>query len=147
MKKRENSAERVKDVIDLLNVRRRSGLLSVERFVGGRFEEGEIYFEQGRPTYARTGDLNGKDALSWLTNWREVYFAFDKDAPLPTTGNLSITGKNSHQYKTASLTTTGKDVAHATQDDVLTIRTDVAYATTGDLLLTDKDAVYPTTGG
>jgi hypothetical protein len=80
---RPNPAEKLSDVIDLLCARHYSGLLSVERFAGRRFEEGEIYFAQGRPVYARYNQKSGKEAFVYLEAWRQVYFAFDKNAPSP----------------------------------------------------------------
>jgi hypothetical protein len=83
-KKRENSADRLVDMLELIHSRRYSGLLSVERFMGGRFEEGELYFEMGHPVYAHTGHKSGSDAFARLVEWRQVYFCFDKDAPHPS---------------------------------------------------------------
>jgi hypothetical protein len=89
---RPNPAEKLSDIIDLLCVRRYSGLLSVERFAGRRFEEGEIYFEQGSPVSARYNQKSGKEAFVRLEAWRQVYFAFDKNAPGPILrDNLSLT--------------------------------------------------------
>ncbi|HEY7417946.1 MAG TPA: DUF4388 domain-containing protein [Ktedonobacteraceae bacterium] len=83
-KKRENSADRLVDVLELIRSRCHSGLLSVERFAGERFEEGELYFEMGRPVYARTGHRSGAEAFARLVAWRQIYFFFDKDAPHPS---------------------------------------------------------------
>jgi hypothetical protein len=62
-------------------MRRQSGSLSVERFHAGRFEEGEIYFQGGQPTYAHTGQLTGQEALSWMLSWHQVYFTFNVEEP------------------------------------------------------------------
>jgi hypothetical protein len=85
--KRLHPAEKLSDVLDLLSVRHCSGLLSVERFARGRFEEGEIYFEKGRPVYARHNQKSGEEAFARLKDWRQIYFAFDKNAlcPVPRT--------------------------------------------------------------
>lgn len=82
-KQRKHPAERLSDVLELLYARRSSGLLSVERFEGQVFEEGEIYLERGKPVYARVDTRMGKGAFSWLSTWQQIYFAFDKDAPNP----------------------------------------------------------------
>jgi hypothetical protein len=81
--RRLNPAEKLSDVIDLLCARHYSGLLSVERFAGGRFQEGEIYFEQGRSVYARYNQQSGSAAFTNLETWQQVYFALDKDASWP----------------------------------------------------------------
>ncbi|MBV9230083.1 MAG: DUF4388 domain-containing protein [Chloroflexi bacterium] len=82
-KGRDNPAERLGDVLELIQSRGQHGLLSVERFEAGRFEEGEIYFDGGKPVYARCGNMSGKEALSWLSSWRQIYFSFKKNAPRP----------------------------------------------------------------
>lgn len=91
LKKRENPAERVRDLVELLHVRRHTGLLSIERFESGRFEEGEIYLEDGHPAYARCGKQEGEGAFAYMLGWRNVYFAFEKDdaAPVASGGNLA----------------------------------------------------------
>lgn len=80
-KGRDNAAESLGDLLELIRIRRQSGTLSVERFQAGRFEEGEIYFQGGQPTQAHTGQMSGQEALSWLLSWRQVYFTFHVDEP------------------------------------------------------------------
>lgn len=80
-KGRDNAAESLGDVLELIRIRRQSGLLSVERMQGGHFEEGEIYFQHGQPTYASTGQMNGHEALVWLLSWHPVYFTFSSGGP------------------------------------------------------------------
>src|SRR5207248_10267563 len=75
-KGRDNAAESLSDVLELVRIRRQSGSLSIERFQGGRFEEGEIHFQGGQPTYAHTGNMSGQEALTWMLNWHQVFFTF-----------------------------------------------------------------------
>ena len=82
-KGRDNAADSLGDVLELVRMRRHSGLLSVERIQGSRFEEGEIYFQSGQPIYARTGQMLGQEALLQLLSWRQVYFKFLPDEPRP----------------------------------------------------------------
>ena len=112
-KKRENSADRLVDVLELIRSRRYSGLLSVERFVGGQFEEGELYFEMGRPVYAHTGHKLGTDAFARLVEWRQVYFCFDKDALHPSVSSegLGPTLSAASAPKQAPLSEGSKDPA------------------------------------
>ncbi len=84
-KGRDNTAESLGDVLELLRLRRQNGMLSVERVQEGRFEEGEIYFQGGQPAYACTGQMIGQEALTWLLSWHRVYFKFVIDQPLPLT--------------------------------------------------------------
>src|SRR2546421_3352985 len=83
-KGRDNAAESLSDVLELVRIRRQSGSLSIERFQGGRFEEGEIYFQGGQPTYARTGNMTVQEALTWMLNGPQLFFTFtaeDQRAP------------------------------------------------------------------
>ncbi len=79
-KGRNDSAERMNDLFALIRTRRQSGLLSVERYENGRFEEGEISFQKGQPVEARVGNRVGQDAISWLLTWRQVYFLFTSES-------------------------------------------------------------------
>lgn len=80
---RDNAAESLADVLELVRMRRQSGLLSVERPQANRFEEGEIYFQAGQPTYAHTGQFLGQEALHRMLSWRHVYFTFLADQQRP----------------------------------------------------------------
>lgn len=91
-KGRDNAADSLGDVLELIRMRRQSGLLSVERIQGGRFEEGDIYFQAGQPVYARFGSLTGAEALTRLLSWRQVYFAFSTDQPQPQVNIAPQTG-------------------------------------------------------
>ncbi len=75
-KGRDNAAESMKDVFALIRSRRQSGVLSVERFENGVFEEGEIHFQAGKPVQGFSGKLTGDAAMKHLLSWRRVYFAF-----------------------------------------------------------------------
>ncbi len=83
-KGRDNAAENLSDVLELIRKRRQSGLLSVERLQSGLFEEGEIYFQTGQLVYARLGQLSSADAVNQLLSWRQVYFAFLTDQSQPS---------------------------------------------------------------
>lgn len=82
-KGRDNAAENLSDVIELIRKRRQNGLLSIERIQGSLFEEGEIYFQGGLPIYARQGPLTSADALTRLLSWHQVYFTFFTNQPRP----------------------------------------------------------------
>lgn len=91
-KGRDNAAESLSDVLELIRKRRQSGLLSVERLQGGLFEEGEIYFQTGQLVYARLGQLSSADAITQLLGWRQVYFAFLTDQSQPSANIPSPVG-------------------------------------------------------
>jgi hypothetical protein len=88
---RDNAAERLGDILELIRMRKQSGVLSLERFLNNHFEEGEIFFQSGQPTYAQTGQLTGQDALAYLLGWRQVYFTFQNGVPRPPTSTSAPT--------------------------------------------------------
>ena len=94
IKGRDNTAENLADVLELVRMRKQSGLLSVERIQASRFEEGEIYLQAGQPTYAHTGQLLGQEALLRMLSWRQVYFIFLADQPRPPVNIPSVFGAN-----------------------------------------------------
>ena len=94
IKGRDNTAESLADVLELVRMRRQSGLLSVERIQGSHFEEGEIYLQAGQPTYAHTGQLLGQEALLHMLSWRQVYFTFLANQPRPPVNIPSVLSAN-----------------------------------------------------
>ena len=93
-KGRDNLAEALNDVLELVRMRRQTGLLSIERLHEGRYEEGEVYVQFGQPVYAQTGSLTGQEALTKLLGWRQIYFAFLPDAVRVTTNGSSMARTN-----------------------------------------------------
>jgi Domain of unknown function (DUF4388) len=91
-KGRDKVAESLGDILQMISTRKRNGLLSVERYDAGRFEEGEIYFQKGRPVYARCGMLSAQESLPKLLTWRNVYYTFVADVPPPSSSVLPTTG-------------------------------------------------------
>lgn len=71
------------DLLSTLYLQQHSGLLSVECFQHGRWEEGELYILTGQPIYARLGKLGGQEALKQLLLWHPLRFAFATNAPRP----------------------------------------------------------------
>jgi hypothetical protein len=101
-KGRDNAAESLGDVLELVRIRRQSGSLSVERFQGGRFEEGEIHFQGGQPTYAHAGQITGQEALTRMLSWRQVFFSFIFEEPhTPATISSALSASSSNTTPTA----------------------------------------------
>lgn len=82
-KPRVTSTDRLADIIEVVELGRRSGLLTVERGSGPALEQGEIYFMQGRATHAKIEGLRGRDALSQMAGWGQCRFAFEANTPSP----------------------------------------------------------------
>lgn len=82
-KPRVTSADRLSNIIEVVELGRRSGLLTVERGSHQTTEQGEVYFTSGRAIFAAVEGLRGRDALSVLAGWGQCRFAFDANQPAP----------------------------------------------------------------
>ncbi len=82
-RQRATHADRVSQVIEVIELGRRTGLLSVERDVGAALEEGDLYFLEGQAIYASTGTQSGRSALETLRTWGACRFVFLSDVPKP----------------------------------------------------------------
>jgi Domain of unknown function (DUF4388) len=89
-KARDTATDRLSNVIEVVELGRRTGLLSAERGSGSFVEEAEIYFVGGRAIYAATSNTMGRDALADLGQWGACRFCFDTTAPRPAP-NLAAT--------------------------------------------------------
>ena len=82
-KPRVTATDQLANVIEVVELGRRTGLLSVERGSGSVHEEGEIYFLHGRANYASLAGLRGREALAAMSRWGACRFSFDRDVPNP----------------------------------------------------------------
>lgn len=82
-RQRATHADRVSQVIEVIELGRRTGLLSVERDVGAVLEEGDLYFLNGQAIYASTGTQSGRSAFETLRTWGACRFVFLTDLPKP----------------------------------------------------------------
>src|SRR5579863_3917607 len=82
-KARDTATDRLSNVIEVVELGRRTGLLSAERGTGPSYEEGEIYFVGGRAVYAVLMQLRGREALSSLAQWGTCRFSFETQAQAP----------------------------------------------------------------
>ena len=102
---RETATDRLSNVIQVIQLGRKSGLLTVERGEGITFEEGAITFVNGQARDAQVGKYTGIDAFNWLNTWGPCLFAFTPtaSAEMTTPSRNPITDKLSNT--TGRLTT------------------------------------------
>ena len=82
-KPRVTATDQLANVIEVVELGRRTGLLSVEHDSGSQHEEGEIYFLKGRATYASMAGLRGREAYVAMSRWGPCRFSFDRAAASP----------------------------------------------------------------
>lgn len=68
--------DQLTNVIQVIQLGRKSGRLTVERGEGLTLERGEILFEQGRITHAQGGSFSGQQAINWFSTWGACRFLF-----------------------------------------------------------------------
>lgn len=98
---RETATDRLVSIIQLIQLGRRTGLLTARRGDGITLEEGTIVFTKGQVTQAAVGRRSGSEALNWLTTWGNCRFTFvaadpaEADTPLmPLSSRLPENGGN-----------------------------------------------------
>jgi Domain of unknown function (DUF4388) len=84
MKTRGTATDKLADVIQALQLVRKTGLLAVRRdSTGGMSEEGKIAFRDGQVVDAIVGQLRGADAFKKLVMWTRCHFVFESFPPTP----------------------------------------------------------------
>ncbi|HEX4208523.1 MAG TPA: DUF4388 domain-containing protein [Ktedonobacteraceae bacterium] len=68
--------DQLANIIEVLQLGRKSGLLTVERGEGTTLETGKITFVSGQITDAQAGRYVGQQASNWLNTWRTCRFTF-----------------------------------------------------------------------
>ena len=84
---RETITNSLANLIQVIQLGRKSGVLTVERGEGAAFEEGMITFVNGEAVEALAALFNGQNALRWLDTWETCRYAF---IPTPTSGIPAI---------------------------------------------------------
>ena len=111
MRIRGTPTDSLSDVIQSLQLVRKSGILTVERDGPGNFSElGTITFRDGQPVAAEIGPVQGAEALRRLVNWGACRFVFEAAPPIafspsapPNSGPLSSGGVRRYQDTSNSL--------------------------------------------
>jgi hypothetical protein len=76
------------NVIQVLQLGRKTGELTAERPSGPQIEVGVIKFVRGQVTFAQCGQLSGQSALQWLQSWGQCRFIFTNATGEKNTGPL-----------------------------------------------------------
>lgn len=107
---RQTVTDRLADVIHIIHIGGKSGVLTVERGEGKTVEEGFITFVNGRVVEARIGSQTGLVAFNYLNTWLTCRFSLQSrgadealvTSPLPSTYNTMVPARNaSSQYQPA----------------------------------------------
>ncbi len=73
---RETATDRLVSIIQVIQLGRKTGLLTARRGDGITQEEGTITFIKGQITQTTVGRRKGSEALNWLTTWGNCRFTF-----------------------------------------------------------------------
>jgi hypothetical protein len=118
---RETMTDSLTDLIQIIYLGRKNGVLTVERMTGSIVEEGYIIFSNGRVVEAKVGRAHGPTAFNYLNTWQACRFSFVSDterapqrsssslqtpSPLhPTTGDLATNRPRQSGYQNAASNT------------------------------------------
>ena len=75
------TTENLTQVIDALQLGRKTGVLTVERGEGHSLQRGLVIFVNGQPVRSQLGNLNTAVSLEWLATWQACRFAFLPNIP------------------------------------------------------------------
>ncbi len=129
MHPRGTTTDRLADIIQVLRLAHKTGVLTVERGEVGTdtYEEGTMHFVDGQVIEAHTGYRNGIDAFNWLSTWRTCRFAFIPSQPSnnpspytlqayrPATPGLRPSGNGHHQSPSTPAAATPRRLRHPDQ--------------------------------
>lgn len=87
---RETATDRLVSIIQLVQLGRKTGVLTAKRGDGITQEEGSITFIKGQITQTVVGRRKGSEALNWLTTWGNCRFSFVSTDPAETSSLTSI---------------------------------------------------------
>ncbi len=80
--------DRLTNVIQVIQLGKKTGRLIAERGEGTQREDGVMLFARGQITEAQTGSLHGAAAMDWLRTWGKCRFIFEAEESERTTGSL-----------------------------------------------------------
>jgi hypothetical protein len=70
------STEPLAQMLKSIALQKRTGMLRIEQLGERNAEQGEVYFENGRPLRAQAGQERGKAALQRINAWKQVTCSF-----------------------------------------------------------------------
>jgi hypothetical protein len=73
---RETMTDSLADIINIIHLGGKSGILTVERGEAATLEEGTIVFVDGRAIEAKAGRQNALNAFRYLNTWKTCRFYF-----------------------------------------------------------------------
>ena len=82
------STDRLANVIQVIQLGRKTGTLTVERDTSTGLEQGMIFFVNGQIARARAHHLDGNAAFQWLNTWSACRFTFTPSTSPSTTVKL-----------------------------------------------------------
>lgn len=91
MKLHGTATEKLADVIQVLQLVHKTGLLTAQRDgANGALEQGTVMFQDGQVIDANVGSLKGNDAFKKLLSWTACHFIFQPSSPKTASTPLSL---------------------------------------------------------
>src|SRR5450759_2085679 len=88
---RSATTDRLADIIHIIRMGERSGVLTAERGEGQTREEGFIAFNNGQVVEAKANGQSGPSAFNYLNSWQACRFSFTTQATHRPSSPLQVT--------------------------------------------------------
>ena len=131
--RRVTATNQLATVIDVLQLGKKTGILTVERGEGATFEEGIMTFVDGQVIQATIGPYVGRDAATKLFSWQACRFMFVPTLPTQLDISALPTPQTQPEVKAVTKPGTTRPLYRLEQPDP---------TTHGDLSLRPTIAVY-----
>ncbi len=90
MKVRGTATDRLVDVMQMLVMLQKTGILTAQREISANtLEEAALYIRDGQIVNASVGNMRGTEALKKINTWTKCYFIFQAGVPSGQTSLLS----------------------------------------------------------
>ena len=116
--------DRLANVIQVIQLGRKTGILTVERSSGISLERGTVYFVNGLMTQASAHQLSGLAAFQWLNAWGSCRFTF-------TPSDSAVTTKKLPSLRPAQLPVSEHESFHDTDPTLQTQAQAKAFSVSG----------------
>ncbi len=110
---RSATTDRLADIIHIIRMGERSGVLTAERGDGQTREEGFIAFNNGQVVEAKANGQSGPSAFNYLNSWQACRFSFTTQAMHRPSSPLQVTQPMAPLHNHAANTASADNSLHA----------------------------------
>ncbi len=110
---RSATTDRLADIIHIIRMGERSGMLTAERGEGQTREEGFIAFNNGQVVEAKVNGQSGPPAFNYLNSWQTCHFSFTTQPMHRSSSPLQVTQPMARLHSQAAYKTPTTNPLHS----------------------------------